>query len=57
MYQLDNMKAETRPEVKRKTATLRARAGRGKRKEQNAVLCSPAATMVVALEGVEGWGP
>jgi hypothetical protein len=51
------MKAETRPEVKRKTAALRARAGRGKRKEQNAVLCCPAAAVVVALEGVEGWGP
>jgi hypothetical protein len=48
------MKAETRPEVKRKTGAFRARAGRGKRKEQNAVLCSPAAAVVVALEGVEG---
>ena len=47
------MKAETRPKVKRKTAALRARAGREKRKEQNAVLCSPAATIVVALERVE----
>lgn len=51
------MKAERRPEVKRKTAALMAHAGRGKRKEQNAVLCSPAAAVVVALEGVEGWGP
>jgi hypothetical protein len=51
------MKAERRPEVKRKTATLRARAGEGKRKEQNAVLYPPAAAVVVALEGVEGWGP